>query len=305
MIVLEDNFCTKIEECTYVALGSFDGLHMGHMSLINKAVELSKKHNEKSMVFTFKNHPLSLINQDLVPKLLMDNDTKLEHLRKNNIDIVNFAEFNQELMKMNPEEFIKNMIEAYNVKGIVVGFNFRFGYKNKGDNELLTKLSEKYGFELYVVGPIKYEGEIVSSSRIRKNILEGNLKEASNMLTRPYMLRGNVVQGKKNGRKIGFPTANLGYDNRFVIPKRGVYYTKVEHEGKLYKGITNVGYNPTVGENDLTIETNILDFSREIYGESLNIYFIERFRDEIKFQSLESLKIQLAADEKYARKQEL
>lgn len=140
MLIYEDNFKTTLKEKTYIALGSFDGLHVGHMSLINKTIELAKENNAKSMVFTFKNHPLTIINKDMAPKLIIDNKVKSELLEKCGIDIVNYVNFDNEFMKISPEDFIKNMVECYNAKGIIVGFNYRFGYKNLGDIELLKKL---------------------------------------------------------------------------------------------------------------------------------------------------------------------
>lgn len=305
MIVLEDSFKVKLEYDTYVALGSFDGLHKGHMSLINKVIELAKKNGKKSMVYTFKNHPLTVINKEIAPKLLMDNETKSEILDALGIDIVNFVPFDNEFMRIQPEDFIHKLISHYNVKGIVVGFNWRFGYKNMGDTELLKKLSKDLGFELYVMESVKYDEEIVSSSNIRNLIVSGNVKDANKLLLRPYLLRGLIVKGKQLGRTIGFPTANLEFDENFVIPGVGVYYTVVELNSKIYRGITSVGYNPTVqtSDNGLTIETYILDFDADIYGKNIKLYFIEKFRDEIKFNSLDELTAQLQADAAYAKKQ--
>lgn len=302
MIVLHDNFKTKLNDNTFIALGSFDGLHKGHLTLINKVLELSKSNgNAKSMVNTFGNHPLTIVNSSKVPKLIMDNDTKAEILNELGIDIVNFALFNEELMKMSPEDFILNMIKCYNAIGIVVGFNYKFGHKNIGDIKLLEKLSEKYNFKLYIINPIEYNETVISSTRIRNTISNGKIEDANNMLLKPYMLKGKVIEGKKLGRTIGFPTANLDYNKDFAIPKKGVYYTLVKYEGKIYKGITNVGTNPTVGINKLTIETYILDFSDDIYDKNIRIYFISKIRDEQKFNSLTELKYQLEKDKNFAK----
>jgi riboflavin kinase/FMN adenylyltransferase len=307
MITLEDNFNEKIKDKTYIALGSFDGLHLGHMGLIKKTLELSKKNNIKSMVYTFKNHPLSVINKDKMPKLLMYNQTKLDVLDNLGIDIVNLVQFDTEFMKISPEDFIINMINYYNSVGIIVGFNYRFGYRNSGDVDLLKTYSSKLGFELHVIESVTYNNEVVSSSRIRSLIAEGNITEANNMLILPYMLRGKIIEGRQIGRKIGFPTANLRYESNFIIPAKGVYYTIVEYSNKLYKGITSVGYNPTVhpAGDKLTIETYLLDFDKDIYGESIKLYFINRMRDEIKFNSLDELVSQLKEDRNYAKEQQL
>ncbi len=304
MIVLQDNFSSRLQFNTIIALGSFDGLHTGHLTLMNKTVEIAKRNNAKSMVFTFVNHPLTVIDKKRAPKLIMDNETKIELLEKLNIDITVFAEFNESFMKLLAKDFILNLIEVYNCTGIVVGFNHRFGYKNYGDIELLKKLSEQYGFTLYIENPITHNGDVISSTKIRNLLLEGYVEEANTMLLHPYMLKGKVIHGKNIGGKLlGFPTANLQYDDNFVIPKIGVYYTAVEVSKKLYKGITNVGTNPTIGENPITIETFILDFNNDIYDDKIKVYFIKKIREQVKFTSLDELKSQLYKDKSFAEKQ--
>ncbi|MCM8710631.1 bifunctional riboflavin kinase/FAD synthetase [Clostridium sp. SYSU_GA19001] len=307
MIVLEDNFNTIIKDKTYIALGSFDGLHIGHMGLINKTLELSKINKIKSMICTFKNHPLSVVNKEKMPKLLIDNETKLNLLEKLGVDIVNLVNFNYDYMKISPEDFLLNMHRCYNLKGIVVGFNYRFGYKNSGSIELLKDYSSKLNFDLHVIDSVMYKSEVVSSSRIRSLIAEGNVSEANKMLLMPFMIRGVVVKGKQLGRTIGFPTANLSYDDTLLIPRIGVYFTVIKYKNLFYKAITSVGYNPTVNsvENNVSIETHILNFEKNIYGENIELYFIKRMRDEIKFNSLIELAYQLKKDKEFAEKQHL
>ena len=305
MIILEDNFNEILECDTYIALGSFDGLHLGHMSLINKAIDLAQKNNCKSMVYTFKNHPLTIINEEMVPKLLCSNNYKTELLMTSGLDYINFVHFNTEFMKINPEEFVINLVKYYKAKGLVVGFNYRFGYKNLGDVALLKKLSIKYNFELHVMGAVKLGEEIISSSKIRNYITEGEVHLANKFLGRPFMMEGNVIRGKQLGKTIGFPTVNLDYNKQFLLPSGGVYYTIVDYCGDLYKGITNVGYNPTVEGKKLSIETYILDFDKNIYDEKIRVYFKNKFRDEKKFDSLDELIDELKQDKIYAEKQKL
>ncbi|MBC2578909.1 bifunctional riboflavin kinase/FAD synthetase [Clostridium sp. DJ247] len=306
MIVMEDNFVKFLQYDTYIALGSFDGLHLGHINLINKTIELAKEYNAKSMVLTFKTHPLMTINPELAPKLLMDNNTKISVLENTALDIINMVDFDKNLMKLHPEDFVVNLLNHYKAKGLVVGFNYRFGYKNLGDVELLNKISEKYGFSLYVEDPVKFNDQIVSSSMIRGIIADdGDIDKANKLLTRPFAMQGEVIKGKQLGRTIGFPTANLNYNKRSVIPRGGVYYTAVEYKRKVYKGITNIGYNPTVNDDKLSIETYILDFDENIYNKQIKVYFIERIRDEKKFDSLQELTKQLEKDKEYAVKQKL
>lgn len=302
MLVLHDNFNKKLNFKTVIALGSFDGLHAGHLTLMEKAVEVAKLNNAKSMVNTFSNHPLTIIDKNRVPKLIMDNETKTEILKGLNIEAVNYAEFDKRLMMMTAEEFIYNTIEYYNAVAFIVGFNHRFGYKNTGDIKQLKALSEKYKFELYIIEPIKYLDGVISSTRIRNSIAAGNIDEANKMLLRPFSLKGKVIMGKQIGRTFGFPTANLKYDEEFILPKNGVYYTIAEVENKLYRGITNVGSNPTISsDNPTTIETNILDFNKDIYGQIIKIHFITRIRDEKKFNSIEELKNELTLNRNFAK----
>jgi riboflavin kinase/FMN adenylyltransferase len=305
MIVIKDNFKTKLKYPTYIALGNFDGLHLGHMHLINKTVELAKDNFAKSMICTFENHPLSIINKEICPKLIMDNDTKINLLGSTGIDIVDLINFNKNFMKTTPEQFIKNMVNFYNVKGIVVGFNYRFGYKNLGDVEMLETYSDILGYRLYVAEAISVNQEIVSSSKIRHLITEGDITKASELLGRPHSIIGDVIKGKQFGRTIGFPTVNLNYNKKYIIPKGGVYYTIIEYNNNLYKAITNIGYNPTVEGGKLSVETHILNFDKQIYGEAVKINFVNRIRDEFKFNTIERLKEQLSKDEKYAFEQKI
>lgn len=302
MLVLNDSFKSKIKENTYIALGSFDGLHMGHLKLINKAKKLANINSGQSMVFAFKNHPLSVIYPELAPKILMSNATKLQILSVLKVDIVNLIDFDKNFMTISPEDFIANIVKTYNAKGIVVGYNYRFGYKNLGDVELLEELSKQYGYDLHVIEPVTFENETISSSRIRNALNEGNINKANLMLTRSYEMSGKVIVGKQLGRTIGFPTVNLDYNKMYVIPRGGVYITNLEYDGILYKGITNVGYNPTFMDNKLNIETYIFDFEKEIYNETVKIFFLNRIRDEKKFNSVEALTLQMQKDKIIAEK---
>ncbi|MGG7213926.1 bifunctional riboflavin kinase/FAD synthetase [Clostridium nigeriense] len=305
MIVIDDIIMNDKESDNYVALGSFDGLHYGHLSLVRKTVQVAKEKNGKSMVFTYKNHPKTIVKPDSVPKLIMDLDTKLEYLDEENVDIVVLRTFTKEFMSIEAENFIKLLCEDYNVKGIVVGFNFRFGHKNLGNVDLLKDLQSKYGYELYIIDPYTYKGDIISSTRVRNCILEGNVSEATNMLSKPYLIKGKVIHGKQLGRTIGIPTANLEFDSKMVIPKKGVYYTNVKYKGSIFKGLTSVGYNPTVNGKELTIETYILNFDEMIYGEEIKVYFVERIRDELKFDTLDELVEQIRKDEEFIKNKDI
>ena len=305
MEVMEDSFNTKLMHKTYIALGSFDGIHLGHMSLIKKTVELSKLNKCKSMVYTFKNHPLTIIKPKFAPKLLMTNDAKISILQSIGIDMVNLVEFNTEFMKYSPVEFITKLVNCYNVKGIIVGFNYKFGYKDLGNITLLKQLSKKLEFELHIVKPVMYDGEIISSTRIRKLISDGNIKVANKMLIKPYFLEGLVIKGNQIGKTIGFPTINLYLEPMILFPKPGVYLSTVLIKGEKYKGITDIGTNPTFNGKRISIETYVLNFDKNIYGEKVKLFFLKFMRNEVKFDSQEELIIQLELDKAYAVKEKI
>lgn len=304
MKVVDGKITNKNDEY-YVALGSFDGLHNGHLSLIHKCIERAKETNSKSMVFTFSNHPRTIINPSIKMKYLMDNIEKVDILKKEGIDKVVLKKFNKEFMELSPEGFIKKLCNDYNIKGIVVGFNYRFGYKNLGDTDLLRELSTKYNYRLEVIAPLLHDEDVISSTRIRNALKDGKISEANKMLTRPYSLNGIVEHGRQIGRTIGFPTANLKFGEEKIIPNKGVYYTNVRWKNNIYKGITSVGSNPTVNGKRLTVETFILDFHNNIYDDEIVVYFIEKIRDEKRFDSIDCLKQQLKKDEEDAKAKEL
>lgn len=289
----------------YIALGSFDGLHKGHLELVNKIVSLAHENNGESIVYTFKNHPRTILQPHFEQELLMDNESKEEILKKHNVDSVYFEEFNKKFMEKSPEDFIKYIIDKFKVKGIVVGFNYKFGYRNIGDTKLLKELSKKYRFEVYIINPCKYKDMVISSTRIRKELLKGNVEDAGQMLTRPYFLPGEVVHGKEIGRTIGFPTANLEREEIFLLPEEGVYYTHVLWNNNIYKAITSIGNNPTVNGEKITVESHILDFNKNIYGDKIMVNFIKKIRNNVKFNSVEELKAQLQRDKIFAQKEKV
>ena len=302
MQIIDNNFYEILENKTYIALGSFDGLHLGHMTLIKKCIELAEENHGSSMVYTFKNHPLTVVNPNIAPKLIMTNDNKINILCGVGVEILCLVEFNKQMMQTSAEEFIIELINKYNMGGVVVGFNYRFGHKNQGNVELLKELGEKYNFKVEVINPLDFDQELISSSRIRALIESGDIAEANKMLYKPFMLSGKVISGKKLGRTLGYPTANMLVDEKFIIPSPGVYYTNVKYNDDFYLGMTNVGYNPTVEcTQNINVETYILDFNKDIYDDNIDVYFLERIRDEKKFSSLEELIEQMKKDFNYVK----
>lgn len=287
----------KIPDGTAVALGNFDGLHIGHQSLIKEVIKRAKDKGYKSCVFTFNSHTASKINDKNVPKLLTNNSQKIKILENMGTDILYMIDFDEDIMKMSPKDFITDiLLDKLNAKLIVVGFNYRFGYKASGDVELLKKIARGYDIDVIVIEPVVVKKNIVSSTYIRELLSKGFIKEANILLGRAYSITGNVVKGKGRGKSLGFPTANIATSENFLIPRGGVYITKTNYYGDCYLSVTNVGKNPTFNGEDVTIETHILDFNCSIYDSKIEIFFIEYLREECKFDNKEDLVKQVFID---------
>ena len=289
----------EIIKQSVVTIGNFDGLHRGHQVLIKKATEYAKKKNVSSIVFTFKNHPVNYFKPNSV-KNIITNSEKIEILKSMNVDYVINIPFDEYMTKISGHDFVKEiLLDTLGAKKVIVGHDFTFARNKEGNIRLLKDLSEKYGFELEVVNPIKIDDIRISSTHIRNLISSGDVESVYKYLGRNYTLSGEVVHARKIGRTIGFPTANIRIDENMVIPKVGIYATKVYIDNKIYYGATNIGYNPTVNGTNLSIETNILEFDDDIYGKNITIEFLQRIRDEKKFNGIEELKNQLQKDTKY------
>jgi len=285
-----------INEDTVVTIGNFDGVHLGHQSLIKRAVDVQEKRGLKSLLLTFENHPSDFLKGKHVRFLTIKSE-KLRLIEDMGINIFVSLPFDERISGLEPEMFIRNvLIEKLRAKAVVVGYDFRFGKNRAGDIHRLERLSKDYGYSLDVIEPILRNGQKISSSLIRRMLSEGNVKEAGIMLGREYDVSGTIVHGRKLGRQIGFPTINIHADESALIPKTGVYYTKVIMDGREYCGATNVGYNPTIDGSRLSVETHIIGFCGDVYGKTARIIFLDRLRNEIKFNSIEELKKQLQND---------
>lgn len=288
MIVLDENGIIE-DGATVVALGNFDGLHVAHMAIIRSGIEYAKEHGLKSGVLLFEEN---FKNVDLItPK-----ESKVELLDRENLDFVKFRSFTKEFMQLSPEEFIKQLVENLRIRAVCVGYDYRFGYKAEGDIETLRSLGKKYGFCVLVTDVIKIGGKIVSSTYIRELIKSGDVETAERFLGRRFCVQGSVEKGLQNGRKMGIPTANVGYSPDMAIPKNGVYAGITYVNGKRFKCVINVGKNPTFNADKTTIESHILDFSEDIYGEYIRVSFAKRLRDDIKFESVKALQEQIRSD---------
>lgn len=285
-----------------VTIGNFDGLHRGHQVLIKKTTEYAKANNISSVVFTFKNHPVNYFRPGSI-KNIITNEEKIKILKSMGVDYVINIPFDEYMTKISGFDFIKDiLLDKLNAKNVIVGHDFTFARNKEGNVKLLQELSKQYGFSLEIVNSIKLGDVRISSTYIRKLILDGSVEDIYKYLGRNYKLSGEVIHSKKLGRTIGFPTANISINENMIIPKVGIYATKVYVNGKIYYGATNIGYNPTVNGDNLSIETNILNFDEDIYGKVITIEFLERIRDEKKFNGIEELKSQLQKDTNYVCK---
>lgn len=289
-------------ENTVVTIGNFDGIHKGHIKLIKEAVKEAKIKNYKSVVFTFKNHPMRYFRSDSI-KHIITNEEKVKIFEDLGVDIVFMIPFDEYMTKISATDFVKTILhEKLKCKMVIVGHDFTFARNKEGNASLLESLGKNYNMKVKVIEPIKIKGRRVSSSYIRNLINDGNVSEIKNFLGRNYFLEGEVIHARKIGRTIGFPTANLKAEDKLIIPKNGIYAVKVYVKNKVYYGATNIGYNPTVNGKVLSIETNIIDFDEEIYGEIIRVEFLDRIRDEKKFNSLDELKSQLRKDVNFVYK---
>ena len=283
-----------------VALGMFDGMHVGHRALIARTVEYAAKQGCLSAVYTFANHPSTVLGGGSA--LLSDAAERAALMRSLGCDIVRMDTFTRELAALTPEAFVEMLFESWQVRRFVVGFNYTFGRFGEGTPEMLTALGARMGFSVDTVEPVLYRGEPVSSTRIRAAIEAGDVASATDMLSRPYALTGEVVANRRIGRRIGFPTANIAAEPGRVVPARGVYATEAVVRGETFRAVTNVGMNPTVGGDRLSIETHLIGFSGDAYGQPLTVRFLQRLRGETTFENVDALKRQIAQDVEAAKR---
>lgn len=281
---------------TAIALGNFDGVHIGHQKLIKEMVENAKAFGLKSSVLLFNNHTKTVL-EGKGPKLITSLKQKYDLIESLGVEIIYTMTFNENIMKLSPEEFVNGiLIEKLNCKAVAVGTDYRFGHKASGNADLLKELGIKFNFFVNIVSPMYVDDEIVSSTKIRGLISEGDIDMAKILLGRDYSIKGRVIHGKKMGSKLGFPTANIELSENYIIPKNGVYNTRTIINNKEYLSATSVGYNPTFSEDRLKIESHIIDFNENIYDKSIELVFIKYLRDEFKFDTIELLKEQMGKD---------
>lgn len=280
-----------------VALGTFDGLHRGHLDVIGTAKQEAEHTGAKLAVFTFSNHPLEWINPAHVPVALVTPAVKLQLLESLGVDVLIDIPFNQLVADLLPQQFLERL-SALNYSCLVVGENFTYGQRGVGNVYTLAASAQAMGFKLIVRKLVSNNGTIVSSTEIRRLITEGEVQQAAKMLGRSYSISGIVAHGNERGRLLGYPTANLELvDAHVAIPLGGVYAVRAYVDGGVYGGMANIGKNPTFGDVEKPrLETNIFGFSGDIYGKTLTIEFVQRIRGEVKFAGIDALKAQLAQD---------
>ncbi len=282
---------------TAVALGNFDGVHLGHQELIRQAVKKAGDAGLKSAVFTFSNHPKDLLPKEKKVKNILVKSDKEQIIQDLGVDYLFNVPFTRRIMTMSPAAFVEELLlDKFNMKAAFCGFNYHFGHKAQGNPEVLRQMGARHGYEVTEIPPYKIKGEIVSSSLIRTLIASGQVEQCKTYMGRHYAIGGEVVVGNRLGKKLGFPTSNLVIDPSMVTPPNGVYVTCCTYNGVRYPSVTNVGHKPTIGHYNKNVETHIFDFDKELYGKQITVEFLQKTRDEVKFDSVEELSAQIVRD---------
>lgn len=292
-----DIFNSKIEQPLALTIGFFDGVHLGHRYLVSELSDCAKKRGLATAVLTFRTHPRQVLHSDYIPSLLTTTDEKIALLKETGVDYVVLTEFTQELSLLSAQEFMRLLHDKLNVRCLMIGYDHRFGHNRSENFEDYVGFGKEIGIEVIQSSPLVIGGLNVSSSAVRKTISEGDVAKAARLLGREYSLTGTVVKGFQVGRTIGYPTANIAYDDCRLLPKDGVYAARVTVDAHVYDAMLYIGSRPTVNTGKISVEAYLFDFSDDIYDKEVNVNFVERIRESIKFDSIEELKKQLEKDE--------
>lgn len=304
MIVISDTRDFKIEEPTVVTIGKFDGRHKGHQKLLREMLAIRREYSYKTAVFTFSMAPSALI-QGRFQTVITTNQERRNHMQKMGIDYLVEYPFTKEASHLPPEEFLSHiLVGQMHAKAIVVGTDCGFGFQRAGDAGLLMRLSGKYGYLLRVIDKAREDNRDISSTYVKEELNRGKIEKANELLGEPYSIHGTVVHGNHiGGSVLGFPTLNILPPAEKHLPPFGVYVSRVLIEGVWYGGITNIGRKPTIeGKSPVGVETYVFGFSREIYGEQIEVQLLNFERPERRFGSLDELKAQLLKDKEYGLK---
>ena len=292
----------KKHKNSVIAIGNFDGIHLGHQKVIKQAKQKAKKIKSSFGLITFEPMPVMFFNKKIKNHRVNSFEQKILQLEKLNLDFLVVIKFNESFSKLSAEQFIKKIIfNKLRTKFVYVSRNFKFGKKRKGNIYTLKKYESIYKYKTIITTPLNILKKTISSSLIRKQISSGKVKEANKLLNRNWCVKGRVMHGKKRGRTIGFPTCNISM-NSYIVPKLGVYSVSVESSNFKKKGIANIGYRPTFNGQNLLLEVNIFGINKNLYNKIVNIYFVKFIRPEKKFKSLELLKTQIKIDIIYTKK---
>ena len=286
-----------------LTIGNFDGVHLGHRFIFRQVLKKAKEIDGESIVYTFDPHPVEILAPDRKPLLITPLEEKLRLIEEQGIEVAIVAPFTEKYAGQPPEDFVKKVLyDQIKIRHIFVGHDFTFGKDRRGNIALLKEMGRKWGFHAEMVEAVRLEGTVISSTRIRELVAKGEMREAAKLLGRPYALAGKVIHGHGRGsRKLGFPTANLK-PSGILFPKSGIYAVWAMHEGRRYEGVANLGWNPTFQDQKFSIEIHILNFNRDIYGENLQVEFVQRLRDEVTFRGAEELIDQIKRDIAQAEK---
>jgi len=297
----EDLAAFAPEKETLLTIGVFDGVHLGHQRLIEELLKQADKKHLLAGVVTFRQHPEDVLSPGKTLPFLTDIKTRTKLLKDEGVDFIVPLSFTKRMAELGARQFISLLQKHLKMRGLVVGPDFALGRQREGNIDALHKLSREMGFSLTIVPPLKVNGEIVSSTAIRKAMVDGDMKKIRDLTGRHFSLYGRVVAGTGRGQSLGFPTANIDVNSGQALPRDGVYAGLARVNGKNYKAMTNIGKNPTFGNAKRTIETYLLDYSGDLYGRELSVEFVTRLRDEKKFKNTDELKKQLAEDMRRSR----
>jgi len=286
-----------------VTIGTFDGVHIGHKAILKRLINSAESNNLESVLLTFFPHPRQVVQSATDLRLINTIDEKKKLLEKEGLGSLVIQPFTKEFSRLTAEEYVRNiLVNQLNAKKIIIGYDHRFGRNRTANIDDLKSFGELYGFEIEEISAQELDKVAVSSTKVRHALTNGDIKTANDYLGYAYFITGTIEKGKKIGRTINFPTANIHVDETYkLIPQNGVYVVQTEIDGKNYYGITSIGTNPTVGGEKKTVETHVLDFKRDLYGKTLEIAFLTYIRDEEKFESVEELQQAITNDEAFAR----
>ena len=301
MRIIKNNI-TKIPKSDFniATIGSFDGIHIGHKKILQTLTKIAKKNNGKSILITFWPHPRYVLKKNNDFKLLTSLDEKIKLFEKNKIDILYIVDFSLKFSKFSANKFIENiLLEKLKINCLLIGYNNNFGRNREGNIRYLEENKKKFDIDIISIPKQSVDKISISSTKIREYLNNGKISSANRLLGRKYSINGKIVKGNGIGRKINFPTANIEIDEpKKLLPKSGVYAVEVILNKKIYLGMLNIGYNPTIKNEKKSIEVNIFEFSEDIYNNKISINFIRRIRNEKKFKNLNELKKQLIKDKK-------